>query len=245
MAPTETVVEHGGARVPTLVYTPAGSGPRPAVVLAPEAFGVNTFTRKVAADLADAGYVVVVPDYYRGNGLKDPESYTDFTEVMGAIDALDFAAGTHDVLAAIDHARTRPEVDADRVVVWGYCTGGTLAMLAAALDRRLAAAVLFFPSQPTFPELTAKRPVQPVDLLWNVACPVLVIYGDQDPIAPPEFLADLRRRLEQWGVEHQVNVYPGGGHAFSAPVPPLRHDASDAASWADALDFLARHVGKP
>jgi hypothetical protein len=97
-APTETVIEHDGARVPTFVYTPPGPGPRPAAVLSPEAFGI-----------------------------------------MGGIDALDFAAGTHDILAV--------------------------------LDRRLAAAVRFFPSQPTFPELTPKRPVQPADLLWNVACP--------------------------------------------------------------------------
>lgn len=243
--PTEIVLEHDDARVPTLVYSPSsgGTGPRPAVVLAPEAFGINSFTKKVASDLADAGYVVVVPDYYRGNGLKDPESYTDFTEVMAFIDDLDFAGATHDVLAAIDHARSMAEVDADRVVVWGYCTGGTLAMLASALDRRLAAAVWFFPSQPTFPELTPTRPLQPVDLLWNMACPVLVIYGDQDPIAPPEFLDDLRQRFHRWHVPHEINVYEGAGHAFSAPVPPLRHDASDTASWADALDFLRRHVG--
>jgi carboxymethylenebutenolidase len=246
---SEVVIEHDGARVPTLVYGIGGSDadglsgpPRPAIVLSTEAFGINDFTRHVASTLADEGYVVVVPDYYRGHGLADPESYTDFTEVMQFIDELDFVGATHDVMAAIDHARSMPEVDADRVVVWGYCTGSTLAMLAAALDRRLAAAVLFFISQPTFPELTPKRPVQPIDLLWNVACPVLVIYGDEDPIAPPEMIDDLRRRFEQWHIEHQINIYPGAGHAFSAPVPPLRHDAADKASWADAVAFVRERL---
>jgi carboxymethylenebutenolidase len=222
------------------VYVPAADGPLPAIVLSTEAFGINTFTRKVASELAEAGDVVVVPDYYRGHGLEDPESYTDFDEVMRFIDDLDFGGATHDVLAAIDHARQMSEVDADRVAVWGYCTGATLAMLAASLDRRLAAAVVFFPSQPTFAELTPKRPVQPLDLLWNVACPFLLIYGDEDFLFP--LVDEFRRRFEQANVEHQINIYPGAGHAFSAPVPPLRNDAADKASWVDALEFLDRHM---
>jgi carboxymethylenebutenolidase len=234
----------GGSTVPTLVYLPPGAastaagGLRPAIVLSAEAYGINQFTREVAGKLADAGYVVVVPDYYRGHGLQRPDDYSDFTEVMGFIDALDFTEATHDVMAAVEHARSRPEVDPDRVAVWGYCTGGTLAMFAAALDRRLAAAVLFFPSQPTFPDHDAKRPVDPIDLLWNVACPVQLIFGDQDAglvALEPE----IRRRFEQWHVEYQINVYEGAGHAFSAPDPPLRHDAADKASWIDALAFAA------
>jgi carboxymethylenebutenolidase len=132
-------------------------------------------------------------------------------------------------------------VDGSRVALWGYCTGGTLAMLAASLVPGLAATVLFFPSQPTFPELGPKRPLQPIDLLWNVSAPVLLIYGDQDAMlvdARPE----IERRLVQWGIENEIRVYPGAGHAFSAPVPPLRHDDADVASWADALAFLRRHA---
>jgi carboxymethylenebutenolidase len=243
MEPTrEVVIEHGGAKVPTLVYVPAGPGRRPAVVLSPEAFGINTFTKEVSSKLAEAGYVVVVPDYYRGNGLKNRESYTEFTEVMHFIDNLDFVGATHDVMAAIDYARTLPEVQADKIVVWGYCTGATLALLAASLDRRLAASVLFFPSQPTFPEITVSRPVQPIDMLWNVAAPMLVIYGDEDPIAPAEMIAAIRQRLEQWHVPHEINIYPGAGHAFSAPVPPMRNHDADVVSWADALEFLSRRL---
>ena len=65
--------------------------------------------------------------------MSKPDDYSDFTEVMGFIGELDFAGATKDILAGIDHARSLPEVDPERVVVWGYCTGGTLAMLGAAL----------------------------------------------------------------------------------------------------------------
>jgi carboxymethylenebutenolidase len=89
--------------------------------------------------------------------------------------------------------------------------------------------------------LTAKRPVQPIDLLWNVACPMQLLYGDQDFLV--DVMPEIDRRLTQWGVEHEMRVYQGAGHAFSAPVPPLRHDAADRASWADATAFAARHLG--
>jgi carboxymethylenebutenolidase len=114
-------------------------------------------------------------------------------------------------------------------------------MMAASLDRSVAAAVLFFPSQPTFPELTATRPVQPIDLLWNVAGPILLIAGDQDEILI-DTIPEFRRRLGQWRIEHEIKIYEGAGHAFSAPVPPLRNDAADKASWADALAFVTRHL---
>lgn len=87
---TETVLEHHDATVPTLVYKPDGDGPHPAIVLAAEAYGLNQFTRGVAERLRDGGYVVIVPDYYRGNGLTRPDDYTDFTEVMEFIGNLDF-----------------------------------------------------------------------------------------------------------------------------------------------------------
>lgn len=223
---------------PALLFRPDTDEARPAIVIGAEAYGLNDFTRRVAATLAHLGYVVIVPDYYRGHGLSDPENYADFTEVMQFIGELDFGRATHDLMAAQDYLRGLPFVDANRLVVWGYCTGATLALLTACLRGDLAAAVLFFPSQPSFEELTPKRPVQPIDLLWNLTCPVLFIYGDQDLVMPPERLADLRRRLEQWSVDHTINIYPGAGHAFSAPAPSMRNDAADRASWADALAFL-------
>ncbi len=246
MEPMTVNLEHHGVTVPALVYRPyidrpEGDRPTPAIVIAAEAYGVNTFARGVAAALAGEGYVVVVPDYYRGNGLREPDDYSDFTEVMSFIDALDFTGATLDIVAAIDRARNMSEVDPDRVAVWGYCTGATLAMLASALERRLAASVLFFPSQPTFPELTPTRPVHPIDMLWAINCPLLLIYGDSDPVAPADLLAGIRDRLRRWSIDHEIRLYEGAGHTFEhAPVPPLRHDAAAAASWIDAVAFVDR-----
>jgi carboxymethylenebutenolidase len=225
------------------VALPAGPGPHPAVVLGAEAYGINDFIRGVQGRLVELGFAAVVPDYYHGEGPTNREAYDDFTEVIDHIGRLDFTCGARDLAGAIDDLRARPDVDSGRICVWGYCTGGTLAWLAACLRGDVAAAVLFFPSQPLFTELGPKTPTHPMDLIWQLTCPTLFIYGDQDMVMPPELLDDLRARIERWGVDAEVRRYAGAGHAFSAPWGPMRHAEADQAAWHDAVSFLKTHTG--
>jgi carboxymethylenebutenolidase len=225
------------------VALPAGPGPHPAVVLGAEAYGINDFIRGVQDRLLELGYASVVPDYYHGEGPKDREAYDDFTEVIEHIDRLDFTCGARDIAGAVDDLRARPDIDSSRVCVWGYCTGGTLAWLGACMRGDIAAAVLFFPSQPVFTDVGPRTPVHPIDLIWQLTCPTLFIYGDQDLVMPPELLEDLRARIDRWGVDAEVRRYAGAGHAFSAPWGPMRHAEADQAAWRDALAFLKTHTG--
>jgi len=183
-----------------------------------------------------------VPDYYHGEGPRHVEAYDDFTEVIEHIGRLDFTCGARDLAGAVDAVRARPDIDQQQVCVWGYCTGGTLAWLAACMRGDVAAAVLFFPSQPTFTELGPRTPVQAIDLIWQLTCPTLFIYGDQDMVMPPDLLADVRTRIERWGIDAEVRQYPGAGHAFSAPWGALRHADADQAAWEDAVSFLQAHT---
>jgi carboxymethylenebutenolidase len=222
-----------------LLVLPDTPGPHPGVVLGAEAYGVNEFIRELAQHLATRGYAALVPDYYEGAGPTNREAYDDFTEVVEHIGRLDFIRATRTLVRGVDRLRKTPGVDATRIVVWGYCTGGTLAWLTAC-QRDVAAAVLFFPSQPTFAELGPSTPVHPMDLLWMLDSPTLIIYGDEDPVMPPALLADLRRRIERWRVPAEVRTYAGAGHAFTVPFGPLRNaDAAEAATR-DADEFLDR-----
>ena len=224
------------------VLIPEGAGPHPAVVLGAEAYGVNGFIRGVQERLAGLGYAVALPDYYHGNGPAEPDNYDDFTEVKEHIGRLDFTRGARDLAATVDAVRAMPGIDPRRVAVWGYCTGATLAWLAACLRGDLAAAVLYFPSQPVFAELGPARPVHPVDLLWQLTCPALFLYGDQDGLMPPGALADLRARIAYWQVDARVNVYPGAGHSFTCPRGPMRDAEADRAAWDDAITFLSERM---
>ena len=120
-----------------------------------EATGINHFITDVASALADLGYVAIVPDYYRGTGPTDTENYDDIDAIMAHTLTLDFPKAGRDLIAAADWLRARDDVDADRVGYWGYCTGASVALFAACLDRLAAVAVCFYPSQPVFEELSA------------------------------------------------------------------------------------------
>ena len=231
-----------GEPVRALLFRPDAPGRHPAVVLGMEATGINRLIRRVGTELARAGYVAFVPDYYRGGGPPDPEDLSDIPAIMEHVGALSFVEATRDVHDALDHVRALDAVDPGRVAVWGYCTGATIVLLAACTRRDLAAAVLFYPSQPWFEQLDAAHPVHPVDLLWGLACPVLVLYGDQDVVMSADQLADVRGRLGRWGVDHDVRVYPGAGHAFLAEAEGFHHPEAAAASSAAAHEFLLRRV---
>ncbi|MGX1675557.1 dienelactone hydrolase family protein [Streptomyces sp. NPDC055400] len=236
----------GDAEVRTWLYRPKPmpAEPLPALVMGAEATGVNRFIHDTAAALAALGLVVAVPDYYRGEGQADPDDYTDIAEIMRHVDGLDFQRATYDLMAALDHLKADPTVDPRRIGVWGYCTGGTLAWLTACLRRDVAAAILFYPSQPVFNELTDRRPAHPIDLLWNLNCPVFLVYGEKDPLMPPDRLESVRERFGRWGVEHTIHVAPGCDHSFGAPIPG-RHDAAAyERAWAEAVAFVSSRLGR-
>ncbi len=234
----------GGVEVPTLVYRPQGARPaRAGIALVTEAQGVNAFIRGVAARLAAEGFVVAVPDYYHGEGPADPERLVDLAhlaELQAHIDQLDFRQGVEDVLAAVDHLFEVEGVS--RAGVWGYCTGGTLAMLGACLDRRVAASVLYYPSQPTFHALSDRHPQHPLDLLWALRRPALLVVGADDPVWPPDLRQEVEARAARWSLPLEIELCPGAGHAFASHFEDWHRPEAAAVSWDRALAFVRRHL---
>jgi len=245
--PETRVLRAGGVDVPTLVYRPAldgATGPGAGIVLVTEAQGVNAFVRHVAGRLAAEGFVVAVPDYYHGAGPEDPEQLVDLAhlaELQAHIDQLDFRQGAEDALVALDHLLEGEGVG--HAGVWGYCTGGTLALLAACLDRRVAASVLFYPSQPTFHELSDRHPQHPIDLLWALRRPALLVLGEEDSVWPPARRQEVAERVARWRLPVEIEVYPGAGHAFASHFEDWHRPEATAASWERSLAFARRHLG--
>ena len=231
-----------GEACPALLYRPSAPGRHPAVVIGQEATGPNAFIRQTGLALAHMGYVVVVPDYYRGEGPPDPEAYEDIDTLVGYLDALDFRRGAYDLMAALDYAKSRPDVDDQRLALWAYCTGATLALIAACLRSDVTATVLFYPSQPRFDTLSATKPAHAIDLVWNLTSDVLLLVGEDDFVWPPELLDELRMRFTRWDVDHTIRTYAGAGHAFCSPAPMFHNPDAERAGWCDAVDFMSSRL---
>lgn len=229
-----------GEGVETVVCRPAGATPKGGVVVATEAQGVNSFIKDVGVQLAESGYVAVIPDYYHGRGPADPEILVDLAHLgplQEAISSLDFRRGAEDMLVGVEYLKDHEHIAS--VAVWGYCTGGTLAWLAAELGRDVDAAVLFYPSQPTFHELSATQPQHPIDMIWQIRCPVLLLVGDEDQVWPAELVAEVTRRFATWSIPFEVEVYHGAGHTFAGHFEDWHRPQAAADAMGRALAFLA------
>ncbi len=112
--------------------TPAsGRGPWPTVVMAHGFAAVKEMRLdRFAAAFADAGLASLVFDY-RGIGGSDGAPRQD----------LDPQAQIADYRHAISFARQRPEVDGERLGVWGTSYSGAHVLSVAAFDRRVKAVV--------------------------------------------------------------------------------------------------------
>jgi carboxymethylenebutenolidase len=201
-----------------------------------EIFGINDNMRDLADRLAAAGYVAIVPDmFWRLERRFERKDESAMGEAFAMIQRYDFAwagpdiAATHAHLAAMDACT-------GKVGAVGFCFGGTLAFLAAALSevdgRGVDAAVSYYGSGTN----------AQLGLLDQITCPLLFHYGEADPFIPEEQVAEVERAAE--GRAHvQVLRYPGAGHAFSnGDAPSMHHPEAAALAWSRTLDFFAAHL---
>jgi carboxymethylenebutenolidase len=106
----------------------------------------------------------------------------------------------------------------------------------------VAAAVLFYPSQPFFEQADDRHPPSPLDLLWALKARTLWIYGTEDVVYPEPVQAELKRRITQWQVDVEVQTYKGANHAFCAPGASFYSDDAARQSWQDALQFIEEQL---
>lgn len=134
MTPADVTFPSRGGTCAAWLYTPekpTANSSAPVVVMAHGLGGVkeqglDSFAERFTA----AGYACLVFDYrHFGASSGEPRQL------------LDIGRQLEDWRSAVTYARTLEGVDPDRVVVWGTSFGGGHAIVTAAQDRRIAAAI--------------------------------------------------------------------------------------------------------
>jgi dipeptidyl aminopeptidase/acylaminoacyl peptidase len=193
--------------------------------------------------LASRGYVVLAVNFRAGTGYG-----LNFREApnQGAAGASEF----NDVLGAGLYLRSRPDVDPDRIGLWGGSYGGYLTALGLARASNLFAAGVdihgvhdwnvgtrtFFPSfEPTPEEKRIAFESSPMASLDSWRSPVLVIHGDDDRNVSFSETVTLVEALRERNVEVEQLILPDEIHSF------LRN-ASWLAVYRAAAEFFDRRL---
>ena len=214
----------------------SGSAPHPAIVIAFHVGGLDEFDKTMADRLAEAGYVAVVPDLFH----RFPQAVLDGPRLdrLNHLNDPDIIA---DMNAAVDFLVANPHVDRDRIGVTGFCMGGRIAWLMAAVNPIFKATAPFYGGN--IMGIWGQGQQTPFDLTANINCPMLFHFGSID--ANPS-LADrdkLAAELTRLGKPHEFHTYEGANHAFMDFNNPDRyHPEAAAAAWPRTIEFFDRHL---
>jgi len=198
--------------------------------------------------LASRGWVVLSVNYRAGIGYGQAFR---LAENQGPFGASEY----QDIVAAALHLRSRPDVDGERIALWGGSYGGYLTALGLARDSDLFAAGVDLhgvhdwsfratdfsegggwgiQGEAAMERALESSPAFDVSF-WT--SPVLMVHGDDDRNVLFQQTTDLVQRLRRRGLEPELLVLPDEVHGF------LRHD-----SWLRvfeaAYEFLNRHLGQ-
>ena len=212
----------------------SGTAPYPAVVVIQSAGGVGEFLCGIVDKLAEAGFAAAAPDLY--HRITDP----NLTENIAKAQSLSDPDVIADVNAAVDWLRNHPSVDQDRLGITGFCMGGRIAWLAAAVNPHFKATVPYFGGNIMVIRGSAEK--SPFELTSGINCPMLFHFGELDENPSQEDMAKLDAELTRLGKLHQFHTYPGADHAFMDHTGLRFNQEAADASWPRTLEFFAAHL---
>lgn len=212
LAETVTIAGHKGELINAYFVRPLGRGPFPGIVLIHHLPGWDEIYREIGRRFAQHGYVVICPNLYHRFGHGTPEEVAAMARGKGGVPD-DVVVG--DCEAAMRYLKSLPNSNG-KVGIIGTCSGGRHAILVAGRVSGFSAAVDCWGGRVVVSkeELTPQTPVQVLDYVKNLSCPLLGIFGNDDQNPSPEHVNRLEAELKQHGKTYEFHRYDGAPHGF-------------------------------
>ncbi len=215
-----------------LAYDDAAKGKRPGVLVVHEWWGLNSYVRQRAEQLAHLGYIAFAADMYGGDRVtRDPKQAEAWDTEVSKVPGL-LAARSK---AALEVLRKQPQLDQKHVGAIGYCFGGTTVLALAYSGEPLQGVATFHGG------LFAPTPEQ----AKAIRTPILIMQGADDAFVSPETIDKVKKALDAGGVDWYMVVYAHAVHSFSNPeangyhMDGVAYDAKAAQrSWDEMQRFF-------
>ncbi len=218
----------GDETVQGILYTPAGEGPFPGIIVIHEYWGLNDWVKEQASKLADQGYEALAIDLYRGRVGATPE---EAHELMRGVPE---DRAKRDLSAAFDYLASQPNVKKNRIAAIGWCMGGGYSLDVALEEPTLAADVINYGHLATDP-----------DTLKKITAPILGLFGGQDKGITPDDVHKFESQMKALGRTIDIKIYDDAGHAFENPNNKTGYRSADAAdAWQRTVAFLSENLKK-
>ncbi len=232
---SEVMVEYRGdsGTIPAYLARPTDGGPRPAVLVIHELFGLVDHTKDVASRIAREGYVALAPNLFASRDLAavlTPDAVQKAMQFMFRLPRRDPALVEEELakLPAEERAIAAPTV---RIGSVGFCFGGGMSARVAC-EGGIRACVIFYGENPT-----------PIDRVRGIAGAVLGLYGGDD-VRINEHLDELVRAMVQFKKDFEMRIYPGAAHAFFNDTRGTTYrEAAAKDAWDRVVRFYRRTLG--
>jgi carboxymethylenebutenolidase len=169
--------------------------------------GMRDWPRALGDQLAQDGFIAIVPDFLSGKGPDGGGSASLGTGLGQAIRDLKPDEVNARLNAAMEYGRKLPSANG-KVGVVGFCWGGARSFGYAVAQPNLQAAVVYYGELPgstaeTAPEADAAM----------IKAPVLGLYGGSDNRINSTLPATTAA-MKKLGKSYETHIFEGAGHGF-------------------------------
>ena len=200
-------------------------GKAPVVLVIHENRGLNPYIKDVARRLAKAGFVALAPDALHPSGGYPGND----DEGRSMQRALDRAKIEQDFIAAARFLKAH-ELSSGKLGAVGFCFGGYIVNMLAAVDADLLEAGVPFYGTPATKELRK-----------NIQCPLMIQLAELDQrvnASWPEYEEDLKANK----VDYTMHLYEGANHGFHNDSTGRYDEKMAELAWERTLAFFRQHL---
>lgn len=219
---------------------PSGKAKAPVVLVVSEIFGAHEYIRDVCRRLAKQGYMAIAPELFARQG--DPRQIASIPEIQAKITNRTPDAQVFSDLDACVAWSGKHGGDIGRLAITGFCWGGRITWLYAAMNPQVKAGVAWYGRLVGGEnEYTPRHPGQ---LAGSLKAPVLGLYGGLDAGIPLETVEAMEKSLKQGSPAAQaseIHVYDNAPHAFHADYRPSYRKEEAEDGWKRMLAWFRHH----